>query len=82
MTNESTSTDSTPKKSNKTTIVVVLLVVVSLGLLDYFKTNVFLGKGECSSSDSTSVTPVVVDTVVPTPVVIAVDTTKADTTKK
>ena len=92
MTDTNTSTDSTPKKSNKTTIVAILLVVVLLGLLDYFKTNVFLGKGECSSNDSTSVTPVavdtvvptpvVVDTIIPTPVVVAVDTTIADTTKK
>lgn len=82
-TNTSTSTDSTPKKSNKKTIIVILLLLVSVGLFDYFQSNVLLGKGECSSNDSTLVEPVAVDTIVPTPAVVpTVDTTKVDTTKK
>lgn len=81
MTNESTSTE-TPKKSNKKTIIVTLLIVGLAAIFDYSQTNFLLGKGECNSNDSTSVTPVAVDTIVPTPVVVAVDTTKVDTTKK
>lgn len=80
MTNNTGTTTQTPKKSNKKLLVIVAIVLALLAL-DYFKLNYVLGeKEETPVVDSVNVSA---DTTqVATSAVVAIDTTKKDSTNK